>query len=680
MISKKIKGFFYGADYNPDQWNKEIWKEDIRQMKVHGVNVVTLPVFSWAKIQKSEDEFDFSWLDEIIDLLYENGIYVNLATPTAAQPAWMSKKYPDITKTDMYGRKYKHGGRTNFCPNSPNYRRLSKKIAKEMAENYKDHPAIVLWHINNEYGEYCYCENCRKNFIKWLKEKYDTLENLNKCWYTSFWGHTIYDWDEIEVPSALTEILPGRLGGRDGTNFQSMAIDYRRFMSNSILECFLGEAEEIRKITPHIPITTNIWGICDKLDLFKWGEECDVASWDNYPSSKDHPSLISFRHDVVRALKGGKPFLLMEQTPSQQNWQPYNEQKRPGVMRLLSYQCISHGSDGIMFFQWRQSAGACEKYHTALVPHVGHENTRIGRELTQLGEELKGLEDKIIDSKIESKIGIIMDWSNWWAVEYSSGPSIDMTYIDRIMKYYKPLYDLNIPVDIVNPNMDLSKYDMVIAPLLYMVEDKAINNIKSFVEDGGTFITTFFSGIVDENDHVRLGAYPGAFRDLLGIWVEEVDALYPEMKNGIVVEKELNMGKDVYDCNLICEVVHSQGAKVLGRFAHDYYKGYGAITENSYGKGKAIYVATEPEEGFIRELMKKYCDENKIKPILKTSEEIEVTKRIKDNKEYIFILNHSKKPQQIDLEVKKYKELLKNQVLKGIINIEPKDVFILEEY
>ncbi|MDZ5034015.1 beta-galactosidase, partial [Clostridium perfringens] len=340
--------------------------------------------------------------------------------------------------------------------------------ASKMAEHYKENKAIVLWHINNEYGTYCYCENCRKAFILWLKEKYKTLENLNDKWNTTFWSHTYYEWDEIEVPSALSEILPGRLAGRDGTNFQGMAIDYKRFMSNSILGCFINEKEAIREHMPDTPVTTNIWGISTNINLFEWAKHYDIASWDNYPSNLDKPSDVAFRHSVVRGLKK-QPFLIMEQTPNQQNWQDYNALKRPGVMRLLSYQGIAQGSDGVMFFQIRQSRGACEKYHAAIIPHVGNENTRIGRELMELGNELNSLSDIIIGSNIESKVAIIMDWDNWWAVEYSSGPSVDLKYLEQIQKYYGILHGLNTPVDIVQPDSDLSEYKIVIAPILYMV-------------------------------------------------------------------------------------------------------------------------------------------------------------------------------------------------------------------
>lgn len=678
MMNHKLPAFFYGGDYNPDQWPDEIQEEDIRQMKVHHVNAVTLPVFSWAKLQPSEEEFDFLWLDRILDKLYQNGIFFILATPTAAQPAWMSKRYPDILPVDLHGRKRKHGGRTNFCPNSPSYRKFSKLIAEKMAQRYGKHPGLLMWHINNEYGSYCYCDRCSTAFQEWLKARYGTIEELNRKWNTAFWSHTYYEWDEIEAPSALNEILPGRLGGRDGTNFQGMAIDYRRFMSDSILECFRNEVEAVKQYTPEIPVTTNIWGIAPALDLYEWNKYTDVASWDNYPSNKDHPADIAMRHDIIRGLKGGLPFLLMEQTPNQQNWQDYNALKRPGVMRLQSYQAVAHGADGIMFFQWRQSIGACEKYHAAMVPHVGHENTRIGRELTQLGTELHGLQDKVLGARINAEVAILLDWPNWWAVEYSSGPSIDLKYMEQIQKYYRVLYDMNIPVDFVQPTGDLTKYKMVIAPVLYMVETKAIKNIEQFVQDGGIFITTFFSGIVDENDLVILGGYPGAFRKLLGIWVEETDALFPDMRNEMVVSEEAAGLNGRYACRLICDVVHLEGARALATFGKDYYAGYPCITENTYDKGKAIYIASEPEDELLKGIIRNYCKQSNVEIPFQTPEGIEVTQRKKGDKTFTFILNHNDSAEQVLLPDGEYKELLGGQTVRGNITIPSKGVFILE--
>jgi len=676
---EKFPKMFYGGDYNPDQWDEDVWKEDIKLMKVFRVNVVTLPVFSWAKLQPSEDSFNFSWLDRIIDLLYKNNVYFIMATPTAAPPAWMSRKYPEILVTDVAGHKHKHGGRANFCPNNPDYRRLSSLIAEKMAIRYKDHPGLLLWHINNEYGTYCYCDTCADAFRIWLKKCYGNLEELNKFWYTSFWGHTYYDWEEIEPPSYLTELLPGQLGDRDGTNFQGIAVDYNRFMSDSILSCYLNEANVIRKYTPNIPITTNFMGTFKPLDYFKWTRHIDIISWDNYPSNKDPVSNIAMRHDLMRGLKQGKPFLLMEQTPNQQSWQPCNATKRPGVLRLLSYQAIAHGGDSILFFQWRQSRGACEKYHAAIVPHVGHNNTRIGRELIQLGRELEKLDNRIIGSCIVSKVAILFDWPNWWAVEYSNGPSVDLKYVNQIEKYYKAFYDLNIPVDMINLIDDLSKYDIVIAPVLYMVKENVTEKIEKFVDAGGIFITTFFSGIVDENDLVILGGYPGAFKKMLGLWVEETDALSPDMRNKIIIKKKFSeFSQEKYDCGLMCDVVHTEGAETLATFGEDYYAGFPSLTENSYGKGRAIYVATDPEENFIEGLMKHYCNEKALNSFLEPQEGVEITQRVKDNKTFTFILSHNTKEVVLTLPKGNYRDLLNGKVFSGEIVAAPKEVYILE--
>jgi beta-galactosidase len=677
-MNKKLNVIYYGADYNPDQWDEDLWEEDIKLMKVFRVNVVTLPIFSWAKLQLSEDIFDFSWLDRVVNLLRKNNIFIIMATPTAAQPAWMSKKYPEMLIVDVEGRKHRHGGRANFCPNSLDYRRLSRLIAEKMAMRYKDLPNLLMWHVNNEYGNYCYCNTCADAFRIWLKKSYGSLEELKKSWYTNFWGHTYYNWEEIEPPSHLTELLPDQLGDRDGTNFQGIAIDYNRFMSDSILDCYCNEADVIRKYTPNIPIITNFMGTFKPLDYFKWAEYIDIISWDNYPSNKDPVSNIAMRHDLMRGLKDGQPFLLMEQTPNQQNWQSYNALKRPGIMRLLSYQTIAHGGDAILFFQWRQSRGACEKYHAAIVPHVGHENTRTGRELTELGQELEKLEDKIVGSRIMSRVAVILDWQNWWAVEYSSGPSVDLKYINQVEKYYKAFYDLNIPVDMINPSDDLSKYDIVVAPILYMVKEDMARVIEKFVYDGGTFITTFFSGIVDENDLVILGGYPGAFRKVLDLWVEETDALYPNVRNKIVMKGKFSELKREYECRLICDVIHTEGAKTLATFGKDYYTGYPSLTENSYGKGKAIYVATDPEDNFIRGLMKHYCDEKTLHSFLEPQEGVEITQRVKDDKTFTFILNHNSEKVTLTLPEGKYSSLLNGEVVSGEVTILPKEVCILE--
>lgn len=673
MISKKLPKLFYGGDYNPDQWPEEIWNDDMKLFKKAGVNIVTLPVFSWAKLQPSEDSYNFEWLDRVLDLVAKNDIYVCLATPTAAQPAWMSLKYPEVLRTDEDGRKRTHGKRMNYCPNSPVYRKFSAKIAEKMAERYKDHPALAVWHISNEYveGGYCYCENCAKAFRAWLEKKYGSLEELNRLWNMSFWGHTVYSWDEIGVPSNL-----------NGENkcLQGMSLDYYRFMSDSILACYRKEYQAIKAHTPDITTTTNIWTVCKRLNLFDWAEWMDIAAWDNYPQMGEPFQNISLRHDVIRGLKNGEPFMLMEQTPSQQNWQDYNSLKRPGVMRLWSYQAIAHGADTVMFFQLRRSIGACEKYHGALIAHAGHENTRVFRECAHLGEELNRLGDAILDSKCYSKVAIMFDFDNWNAVELSSGPSIALKYLPQVEKYYKALSVLNVSVDIVKPDGDISKYDLVIAPVLYMIKPDVAANIEGFVQNGGTFLTTFFSGIVNENDLVTLGGYPGELRKLLGIWVEEIDALTPEMKNTVIVNPPVGNITGEYECGMLCDLLHLESAKALAVYGKDFYAGMPVLTENLFGKGKAYYVATDPEQRFLNDLLRYLCDAKGISGPFEPVKGIEVTRRVKNNQIFTFVLNHNDYSVELGLDGKEYLEILTGKSISNSLILEQKGVAILESF
>lgn len=676
MITK-VNKILFGADYYPEQWSEDVWQEDIRLMKKYNVNTVILSVFAWAKIQPEEDEYNFDWLDHFFDLLYRNDIHVILGTPTAAQPVWMSRKYTDILPVDIGGHKRKHGGRLNYCPNSSDYRRLSGNIARVMAERYGNHPALILWHIHNEYGNYCYCDQCANAFRIWLKNKYGSIEKLNESWNTLFWSHTFSHWEEIEVPSYLNEILPNALKDRDGTNFQGMAIDYKRFMSHSLLECYENEMAQVKQFSPHIPVTTNVWDVCNRLDLFEWGRSMDLVSWDNYPSNLDHYTSISFKHDVIRSLKKGNPFLLMEQTPNQQNWQHYNALKRPGVMRLLSYQTMAHGADGLLYFQYRQSIGACEKYHAAMVPHAGHENTRIGREITQMSKELVKLGDKILDARSMVKVAILMDWSTWWGVEYSSGPSVDLKYIEQLKHYYRALNENNIGVDIVSIHDDFSNYEVVIGPVLYMCGELLSEKIKAFVTNGGLFITTFFSGIVDDRDLVIPGGYPGALKDILGVWVEETDALFPEMTNEVIIESPSPL-QGRYECRLICDVMHCITAGVVATYGKDYYEGSPAVTENKIGQGKAIYIGTVLSEELLRKLILQYCLEKGINPLAPYQENIEVVQREKSGKKYFFVLNHANEVKSVQLPSGIFVDLLSGLTVEGTISLGAKDVMILE--
>jgi beta-galactosidase len=667
-MTKFFDRILFGGDYNPNQWPKEIWEEDIRIFKKASINSATVNVFSWAKIQPSENCYDFEELDQIIEKLSTEGFDIVLATSTAALPAWMFKKYPEVARTDYDGRHHKFGQRHNACPNSLVYQKYAERLATKLAERYGENPQVTCWHINNEYGGECYCDNCEKAFRVWLKDKYQTIEALNKAWNMEFWGHTVYEWDEIVLPNALSEGI-----GYDKTAFAGISIDYRRFNSDSLLKNYMMERDAIRKIDPTTPITTNLMGTFKGLDYFKWAKEMDLVSWDNYPSYNTPWSLVAMTHDLMRGLKQ-QPFMLMEQTPSQQNWQPYNSLKKPGQMRAQSYQTIAHGADTIQYFQLRRSIGACEKFHGAVIEHVGHEDTRVFRETAALGAELAQLSD-IIGTQTQAQVAVIFDWDNYWALEYTSGPTVDLKYVEQIHRYYRYFYEQNIAVDLVPVDADLSKYKLVAAPVLYMIKEGMQERLTDFVMQGGALLTTYMSGIVDQSDNVHLGGYPGPLRELAGIWVEEIDALAPEQSNGVSLVNEELTGTS----NLVSDLIHLENAEALAHYTSNFYAGMPAVTKNTFGDGTVYYFGGQLEDQLQDQLFKTIVKETDITPVIEEATKLEIACRENEEAKFFVIINFHEEAQPLPAMFVGKTDLLTGEVLSSEMMLTQYTTYIVKE-
>ncbi len=660
----------YGADYNPEQWPETVWLDDMRLMKLAHVNMVSINIFAWGLLESGPGHFEFDQLDRIMNMLAEQGIAVDLATATATPPTWMSRLYPDMLPVTRSGIRLSHGSRQHFCPNSIDYRREAAELVRELAERYRSHPALKMWHINNEYGDHvssCYCDRCAQVFREWLKARYQTLDGLNFAWGTRFWSQYYYDWEDI---------LPPRI--TPASNNPTQLLDYYRFMSDSLLGCYLYEAEILREVTPNVPITTNFIVSFKATDYFAWAPHLDIIAFDNYPGITTPAWEVAIRHDLMRSLKHGQPHLVMEQTPSQLNWMPQNPHMRPGRIRLQSMQAIAHGADGVLYFQWRQSQAGSEKFHSAIVPHEGNEHGRIFQQVAQIGGELEQISEEVVGSRITAQVAILIDWQNWWAVEYLPGPSDQLHYWDEIKTYYRVLHHFNVPVDFVSPDNDLKGYKLVVAPMLYMVRPGLANKLEQFVADGGVLLTTFFSGIVDENDQVVLGGYPGELRKLLGIYVEEFDPWIEGMSNEMIVKEGQLQG--TYPCTLWGEVVHLEGASALGVFGRDYYAGGPALTEHQFGEGKAYYMATHGSDVFLTPLMSYLCKEVAIQPILGIKGTLEVTQRQSaDGRNIYFLLNYGEEPVEVVLPDVTYRSLLYGGELTGRMQIAANDVAILLE-
>lgn len=668
-----FKNMIHGADYNPEQWlhMPEVLEEDIRLMKLSGSTTMSVGIFSWAMYEPREGEFHFQWMREILDRLYTAGINVLLATPSGSKPAWLSIQYPETCMVDANRIRAQHGGRHNHCRTSPVYREKTSLINRKLAEEFGSHPAVIGWHVSNEYsGDECHCENCYAAFREWLKKKYGSLEELNLSWWSNFWSHKFNSWDQIaNIDSSV----------------HCMFLDWKRFITDQTVDFYLSESAPLRELTPELPLVINMMGFFEPLNYWKFSEHVDVISFDSYPSwhapegeggqgAQRHATALetAFMFDLQRSLKKGKPWLLMESTPSNTNWQPVGKLKRPGMHQLSALQAVAHGSDSVQYFQWRKSRGSCEKFHGAVVDHVGNENTRVFQEVARVGKNLSKLSD-VLGTTILSKVGIIYDWENLWAINASCGPNnINKNYNDRCLAHYRFFWEQGIGVDLLNQNSDFSGYDLIIGPMLYMVRENCGERIESFVEKGGTFVTTYWSGVVDEQDLCFLGGFPGPLSKALGIWAEECDALYPNERQEVEMIYGNSLGfKGLFKSRDYAERIHLRGAEALGIYKSDFYKGEPALTKNSFGKGNAYYLGTRLEDDFLKSFYCSLCHDLGIEGALPSLPAgISTTLREDGENRFLFVLNFTSNEQKVDLGSMQGRNLLTAVEVEHQLNLE----------
>lgn len=666
MIARNVPHILYGGDYNPEQWPEETWIEDARLMRAAGVNLATVGVFSWARIEPRPGQYDFEWLDRVMDLLHEHGVHVDLATATASPPPWLAKVHPESLPVTADGVTLWPGGRQAYCPSSRAYREAAAALVRRLAERYREHPALAMWHINNEYGDHvsaCYCATSAAAFREWLRQRYVTVEALNAAWGTAFWSQRYADWDEINPPRRAPSFAN-----------PTQQLDFRRFSSDVLLDLFEMERAILKEITPALPVTTNFMGFFKPLDYWKWARREDVVSHDSYPdpADPDAPMLASAAYDLMRSLGGGRPWLLMEQTPSQINWRAHNVLKRPGQMRLWSLQAVARGADGVLAFQWRASRAGAEKFHGGMVPHVGTERSRVWREVAELGADLTRL-DAVVGAGVTAQVAIVFDWESWWGLELDSHPSASLKLLEQVMTYYRPLFAANVTVDFVPPEADLARYRVALVPNLYLLRDpdQVAGTFERFVSAGGTLVMSLFSGVVDANDHILLGGYPVPFRKLLGIRVEEWDPYVPGQTNRIALA-----GGQSYTCDLWSDVVDLEGAEALASFEQDFYAGRPAVTRHAFGQGMSYYLATRPEQAYMEALLAQVCREAGVTAALAAPPGVEIVRRVQGGARFLFVLNHQRHSVQVSLDAA-MDDLLSGTRRSGAVELGPFGAMVL---
>ncbi|MER6958172.1 beta-galactosidase [Streptomyces sp. NPDC000618] len=656
----------YGADYNPEQWPRDVWEEDVRLMQAAGVNVVSVGIFSWARIQPGPDTWDFGWLDEVMDLLHAGGIGVDLATATASPPPWLTTAHPEILPVTANGETLWPGARQHWRPTSPVFREYALRLVREIADRYKDHPALVAWHVSNELGchnVYDYSDDAARAFRLWLRARYGTLDALNHAWGTAFWSQRYSDWEQI---------LPPRLAASHPNPTQQL--DFKRFSSDALKDHLIAEREILKEITPGVPVTTNfmVMGNTKGMNYPDWAGEIDFVSNDHYvhPGPQDRDEL-SFSANLTSGIAAGRPWFLMEHSTSAVNWQPVNVAKRPGDLARDALLHVAHGADAVCYFQWRQSAAGAEKYHSAMVPHAG-EDSDLFRAVADLGAKLEALAPVAGSERESAAVGILYDWQSWWASEQDSHPTSLLDYRQEALDWYSALLALGVRADLVTTRAELSRHQVLIAPVLHVVPAELAKDLTRYAEQGGHLVTTYFSGIVDENDHVWLGGYPGALRELLGIRIEEFGPLLA----GQSVELDDSGVGSLWTDRI---TVTDGDTEVLAHYRTGDHAGRPAVTRRSTGDGSASYVSTRLGVDGLRSLLPRLLEPAGVRSELPAQARgsVELTVRRGAEERFLFLVNRTDDTVQVPgLDGA---ALIGAETADGVLVLGPREVAVLRQ-
>jgi len=665
------KGFLHGADYNPEQWLEypEVLKQDIEYMKKAQCNVMTIGIFSWSFLEPEEGKYNFEYFDKIVDNLTQNGIKIILATPSGAKPRWLAEKYPEVLRVNKDNVKQIYGFRHNHCYTSPVYREKVTNLNRLIAERYGDNKNVILWHISNEFGGECHCNLCQEAFREYLKKKYDNdLKKLNHAWWSGFWSHTVTDWEQIHSPVSV--------GEPDGI-MTGLYMDWRDFVTYQTTDFMRMEIEAVKSITPNIPVTTNFMGPYQHLDYHYMKDFVDVISWDSYPTWHSERGdvfesySIAFAHDLHRCLKN-KPFLLMESTPSLVNWMEYCKLKRPNMHRLSSIQAVAHGSDSVQYFQWRKGRGGSEKFHGAVIDHNGKAEGRVFDDVKELGVTLENLSE-VVGTQTRSEVAVVYEFRNRWALENASGfHNSDKKYKRTCINHYKQFWERGINVDVIGINSDLSKYKVVVLPMLYSLTKAQIDNIEKFVKNGGTVVATYMTGYVNETDLCYWGGFPGGkLQEVFGLTADEIDTLYESEQNDVTID---NKNYKVVD---YCEFITTTTAQTIGVYGRDFYKGKPAVLRNVYGKGTAYYIACRDTGELLDKLYDDILKEAKIESYNLPYGVSIHTREDMDNV-YLFVENYSDKGQRVILKGN-FLDLESCNVCEGDITLKGYEIRVLKK-
>lgn len=660
-------GILFGGDYNPEQWPREIWREDVALMRRAGVNLVTVGVFSWAAIEPTAGAREFGWLDEVLDLLHDAGIGVDLATPTASPPPWLGLQHPDTLPVDRDGVRLAAGSRNQFSPSSRVYREHALAITRDLAARYASHPAIRMWHVGNEYGQLDHGDEAAREFRLWLQARYGTIDALNDAWGTAFWSQHYASFEEILPPRRAPYLIN-----------PTQSVDFRAFSSDQMLRCYRELRDAIRETGAMQPITTNFMGFFAHADYWAWADSVDVISDDQYPDPADpnSPSDIALVQELMRSLGGGKPWMLMEQAVSATSWRPHNLPKTPARARLDSLQAVARGADGICYFQWRQSHAGAERFHSAMLPHAGADS-EVFEGIVRQGADLQKLR-AVVGARIEAQTAILFDWNSWWHSDEPARPTTRLDSVAEISRWYRPLWRRGVAVDIVGPHSDLSGYKTIVLPHSYVITPDTAAALRRAVERGAHVVVGAFSGVADERGHILNGRAPVLVRDLVGVSGEEWGGLPDEPTPlTLTAEAAADLGTDAGTAAILGEKLRAEGAEVLASFAAGDLAGRPAVTRHAVGAGAAWYLGAVVDDDLLGAVLGRAVTQAGVAGILTTTPEplpagIEAVRR----GDALFLLNHGDRAAHVPLPGT-HVDLLTGETAEATVEVAPGDARVL---
>ncbi|HIL69472.1 MAG TPA: beta-galactosidase [Verrucomicrobia bacterium] len=680
---------YFGVCYHPEHWvypyagtpeePESRWERDAELMVNAGVNVVRLGEYVWGLCEPEEGQFDFEWLRRVMDVMQKSGIKVVLATPTAAPPLWLTEKYPQLLPKNEQGLTLHDGTRHAACLNNDIFWDYCQRIVRAMAEALGNHPQLIAWQIDSGVGghttEFSFNEESQKDWHAWLQAKYETIDKLNDRMGTRFWAQTVTKWSQMPMPMDAPTV-----------HNPALVLDWMRFSSDTIFSFINMQAQLLRELTPSIPITTILRALSRHYDHFDVAEALDFVALDSYATVKSQSAENAMEIDMMRSLKKtgvtlpgqeGQGFWVMEQKAGHVNWQDVNSLVRPGVVRLFTYQLLSRGVDGILYFFWRQPRFGSEKFYGGVLPHNGKPDSRAYNEIRQIGEEVKLLAPLLKDSKVEAEVCILFSHENMWSQKQPMQPNRNFDQREHILLYYTALHSRNIPVDFARPGEDLSKYKVVIAPSLQLLAAGEADLLKLYVQNGGTLVATFNTALFDEFHIAPDDGCPHNMTDLFGMEVVEFDPI-PEDKGNHLIVKPPFHSSHMNSARIWCDIIEPKECQVLATYSKDFYAGKPAMTMNEFGLGKAIYVGTMSHREFYFDLIEWLRQENNLFPLMKVPNQVEVSMRKKDGVNIFFLLNHQDSHVRINF-YKPMHDFLTGNTFTGQYDLPPHGVLILDE-